>query len=358
MAAQALPSASGYGVIFAPPSLLATSAAVGEPWLVFAVVLTLFPLARLLFGALSPGPAPLWNEHVALLLESLPRVFPFVLAGAVAAVLTTWHGEAPTATEAMAWTLSFWVTLVLATCVAHELIHRIGPRDRLAGHVLAGLTGYPVLGYEHLRHHRLAGSTSQAEWPRLDESVWQFALRRLVRVGRETLGPSGLVWRREGRSPTVRGLRWSLATTLVTCCLFGLAGGWVGVAVYGVAMLLVSFAMQLVTYMQHWGLGDDAAAVGRGRELAWEDDCRFQSWLTLGLSLHQRHHDAPGHAYFRIGLSPASPRLPIGYLLLMFAALVPPLWRRVMEPARQHWLRDPQAPASAGRRIVCTTAYR
>jgi alkane 1-monooxygenase len=358
MAPKQLASAAGYGVIFIAPALLATSAAVGQPWLVFAVVLTLFPLARLLFGALSPGPAPLWSEHAALLLELLPRVFLFVLAGAVLAVLATWHGQAPTGRDAVAWTLSFWVTLVLATCVAHELIHRAGPGDRLAGHLLAGLTGYPMLGYEHLRHHRLAGSTSQAEWPRLDESVWRFARRRLVRIGQETLGSSGLVWRRESRSPTVRGLRWSLATTLVTFCLFGLSGGWVGVAIYGVAVLLASFAMQLVTYMQHWGLGDDSAAPARGRELAWEDDCRFQSWLTLGLSLHQGHHDAPSHTYFRIGLSPASPRLPTGYLLLMFAALVLPLWRRVMEPARQHWLRDPQAPASAGRRIVCTTAYR
>lgn len=359
MAAQQWAEASGYGAIFFAPTLLAAGATLGEPSLGFAVVFTLFPLARLIFGALSPGTTPIWDERVALLLEMLPRIFPFVLAGVVGVVLVTWHGGVPSPTEALPWVLSLWVSFVLATCIAHELIHRTGSGDRLAGHVVAGLAGYPVLGYEHLRHHRLSGSTTEAEWPRLGESLWRFAARRLSRIGRETLGFGGLVWRTGRQSPTVRGLRWSLATTLVAWCLSGITGGWMGASIYGLVILLVSFAMQLVTYMQHWGLGDDSGLPGgRGRELAWEDDCRFQSWLTLGLSLHQGHHEMPGHTYFRVGLSPTSPRLPTGYLLLMFVALVPPLWQRVMEPARQRWLRNPDAPASAGRRIVCTTLYR
>lgn len=351
-------SAAGYLTIFIAPALLALSAAISEPLLALGVALLLFPLARIVFGVHRAGEPPVWDERLALVLERLPVVYTFALVGALGTVLVSWYSSAPSPGEALQWTLSLWVTLVFATCVAHELVHRSRGSDRLMGHVLAGLAGYPVLGYEHLRHHRLAGNTGAAEWPRCDESVWRFAARRIFRITAETVGMRGLAWHGDVRSPTVRGLRLALGATAVTWAAFGAAAGWVGVAVFGLVVVLVTFAVQVVTYMQHWGLGDDCLESARKHEFGWEDDCRFQSWVTLNLSLHQAHHDTPGRPYFRVALAAASPRLPAGYVLLMFAALVPSLWRRVMEPARTYWMTHPAHPPSSGRRVTCAAVYR
>ena len=75
--------------------------------------------------------------------------------------------------------LSLWMTLLFGTCVAHELIHRRDKRQAMLGHMLAGICGYPALGMEHLAHHARPGDTRLAEYPLKDESVWQFAWRRM-----------------------------------------------------------------------------------------------------------------------------------------------------------------------------------
>lgn len=351
-------SAAGYSAVFIAPALLGLSAVISEPLLALGVALLLFPLARIVFGVHRSAEPPVWDERLAFVLERLPLAYVFALVSALGIVLVSWTASTPSPAEVLEWALSLWVTLVFAACVAHELVHRSSGRDRFVGHVLAGLAGYPVLGYEHLRHHRLAGSTASAEWPRYDESVWRFAARRASRIASETVGRRGLAWHGDARSPTARGLRVALAAMVTNWALFGVAAGWAGIAIFGLVAVLVGFAMQLVTYMQHWGLGDDCLPSAREREWAWEDDCRFQSWVTLGLSLHQAHHDTPGQPFFRVMLAGTSPRLPAGYVLLMFAALMPPLWRRVMSPARTYWMTHPAQPPSSGRRVTCAAIYR
>lgn len=351
-------SAVGYSAIFIAPALLGFSALIAEPLLALGVAILLFPLARLVFGAHRPGEPPAWNDWIALLLERLPLAYLYALAVSIGAVIGRLVQATPSPIVAVQWALSLWVTLVFATCVAHELVHRPSRKDRVLGHMLAGLAGYPVLGYEHLRHHRLARSTAWAESPACEESVWRFAARRMSRIATETVGRGGLAWHGDPRSLTVRGLRLALATTVATWSLFGIAAGWTGIAIFGLVIALVAFAVQLVTYMQHWGLGGDCTQGARDYQWAWEDDCRFQSWVTLNLSLHQAHHETPGRPYFRVGLSSESPRLPGGYVLLMFAAFAPPLWKRVMIPARAYWLAHPTQPPSSGRRVTCAAIYR
>lgn len=353
-----IPWAAGYTAIFVAPALLALGAYLGQPLLAVGIALLLFPLARIAFGGLGPGQPPALDERIGLVLEALPFAYGLALAGALGMVLVGWGNAVPSPADAFQWALSLWVALVFATCVAHTLVHRPGGWDRLFGHLLAGMAGYPVLGYEHLRHHRLGGSTALAEWPRCDESVWRFAARRIARIASETIGGRGLAWHGHLHSPTARGLRVALAATAATWTAFGAVGGWTGVVTFGFVVVLMTFAVQVVTYIQHWGLGDDCVADSRAQEWGWEDDCRFQAWVTLNLSLHHAHHQAPGQPYYRLGLSANSPRLPTGYVLLIFAALVPALWRKVMDPARNYWLAHPSQPPSPGRRITCTSIYR
>mgnify|MGYP001205294728 CR=1 FL=1 len=358
MALKSFASAAGFLTALSAPALLALGAWLDKPALAGGTILLLFPLARLMFGAFHSSMEHEWHPRVARLLDQLPHAYVVVLAAALTMVLWKLHAQSLTVATAAQWILSLWVVLMLATCVAHELLHRKSRAERFLGHALTGIAGYPVLGYEHVRHHRLRGSTGAAEWPRLSDSVWAFGGRRLRRIAAETVGPRGMAWLGNSASPTVRGVRIGLTACVLAWAAFSAAAGWGGGAVYALTAVFVAGGVQLVTYMQHWGLGDDHLPDARSRELAWEDDCRFEAWLTMSMSVHQTHHVDAGRPFYSLAPTPGSPRMPTGYVLLMVAALIPPVWRRTMTPALEYWLAHPEASPSAGRHVLCVAAYR
>lgn len=183
-------------------------------------------------------------------------------------------------------------------------------------------------------------------------------MRRLAIIAPQGLGLQEQALRGSAASPTVRGLRIAIGATLATWLLFSVFSGFTGAGIYAAAICLVAFSIQLVTFMRHWGLGDDNIENAKARECGWESDCQFQAWVTMGLSLHQSHHRHGAKPYYQIGLSADSPRFPAGYVLLMFAALIPPMWKRVARPPLTNWKSQPTAPLTAGRRLACVALYK
>jgi fatty acid desaturase len=261
------------------------------------------------------------------------------------------------ANQVWAWLgLSLWMTALFGTCVVHELIHRRSNTQAVAGYVLAGATGYPILGAEHLAHHARPGSVELAEVPAAQESLWSFAGRRLRRIAREQLGAGAPVWGGVRNSPATARAHWAWGSFGVMLMACAAAGGVLGALLFVLVGIGVAFGVQIITYVQHWGLGEDnlgdAVAFGRG----WEDDCRFQAWITLNISLQDGHHQDARLPYYRLGLTDGAPRLPAGYVVLMFVSLVPPLWSRLMGPSLERWRLAPGAQPTAGRRLTCFVA--
>ena len=336
--------ASGYLLILLLPALLVVGAWLNVPVLTFATVLLVFPLARAVFGGARPQPATLWSKGVATFLHRLPVAYAGFLWLALVVFLLGLALRPPTsALNALGAGLSLWATLLFATGVAHDLIHRRDRSDAKVGSFIAALAGYPLFAFEHLSHHARAGDTERAEWPRVDESVWGFALRRVRRIAaalavKPAQPAQSSIGAEYRNSASVRRSAYAAAAlTLATWAAFTLVAGTTGFFVYGGAIAGVTFAMQLSTYLQHWGLGDDSVADAATQHFAWEGDCLFQSWTTLNLSFHHAHHRASREPYYRIGIAPDSPRLPAGYVVLMFVCFVPPLWRRVMLPVLAQW---------------------
>jgi fatty acid desaturase len=350
-------AAAGYLIIFAPPALLLVATVLQEAWLVTGTVFLVFPLARMIFGA-TPTDAIEWRPTIRKLLSALPYLYIGAFAISLATFWNHWSTMAPRDSDAAGWITSLWVTCTFGTCIAHDLLHRASPRARLAGHLLAGATGYPILGYEHLRHHRMPGNTAAAEWPRIDEPAWGFVDRRLSKLLAETLGSAGLVWRGAAGLPQVLGLRAATGSFVAMAVMAGSLGGTAGMLAWLATAALVALTIQLITYIQHWALGDDSQPDAQLQEWAWEDDCWFQNWITLGLSLHHAHHQTAGATYYQLAPHPAAPRLPSGYMLLLLPALVPALWRQIMIPALDYWRDHPAAAPSSRRRLTCIADLR
>jgi alkane 1-monooxygenase len=292
-------AASGFLSILIAPFLLVLSCWMNLPFLTFGAVMLVFPLFRVVFGAVPPGETPTWQEWISTGLDGLSFVYAAALFAAAACALKLFHTHPPSWVDIVGWALSLWVTMLFATCVGHDLLHRRSKVGRRLGHIVAGIAGFPLLGFEHNRHHNLPGNTAAAEWPRLDESVWRFGLRRLLVVAAEAMGRRGVLLAGGSSSPTVRGIRLSTLTTLIMLGSFAIAGGWRGVVIYTASCGLLAFSIQVVTYMQHWGLGDDSCNDAKAKGFGWESDCRFQAWVTMGLSLHYAHHQLGSLPYYR-----------------------------------------------------------
>lgn len=343
-------AAGGYLSIFIAPCLLAVGIEADRPLLAFGAVMVFYPLARVVFGEVGEEPV-IWMEGISTFLHCLPRAYATCLPIAIFWVpLADGDASSRDAHFLVSTGLSLWATLLLSTCVAHELIHRQSDADARLGRWLAAMAGYPLLGIEHLVHHLRAGDVRRAEWPAAEESVWAFVARRQCLVLRAAID---VALGRSGSERARRALIESCGVTTLCFAVFAGAMGSSGAVLYAATAIGVAFAYHAINYVQHWGLGGEQSAAVGPHTLAWEDSCRFQVWVTLNISCHQAHHRDARRPYYLLTLERGSPRQPAGYLILLLLSLVPPLWQRLMTPVLEAWRRDPTPTAPRGRRLTC-----
>ncbi len=348
-------AAMGYLSIFVLPVLLVLGAYIGEPALAMGTALIAYPAARAVFG--SCRRPPVWREGLATLLHALPLLYAVALVVAVVLLLLTLRTDEPaTALGRLGLGGSLALTLLFATCPAHELLHRREARHARVGAWLAGLGGYPWLCIEHRHHHSGAPSRSAAESPRWDESAWTFSARRIAAIARDVHRLCGLNAGSCRTALMASHVREACGVTALSWAMFTACGGWTGFLLYAFAVVIVTLGMQVMTYIQHWGLAAHSITQAQP-QIAWEDDCQFQAWVTLHISFHQSHHRQPTLPFYRLAMSADAPRLPAGYIVLIAVCLIPSVWRLLMRPAMDYWARQPLKPLSSGHRLSCFHVY-
>lgn len=338
--------AVGFNAMLVPPLALAFGTASGFYAANFILLLVIAPLAHGAFGNAGKQQRE-WSEAASTWLHRLPAVAAtaLLIAILVVALGTRWDSDPGPLVAAGA---SLWAAFAIGSCLAHDLLHRSSRFSRSLGRIVAGAIGYPFLEHEHQSHHR------RSDWPLGAESLWAYTGRRLMTVIRQARERDldAAAW--AGRK-FAGGLPLSISAFLLTAIGFALAGGTPALLCYLGSSIVLAWTVQAMTYLQHWGLGDDTLQpTHSGRQWSWEDVCMLQAWLTVGLSLHQGHHDREGQSFYRYEPVPDAPQLPGGYVPMLLISMVPPLWFRVMSPALDRWKSDPMAPALlSDRRLVC-----
>ena len=125
------------------------------------------------------------------------------------------------------------------------------------------------------------------------------------------------------------GLAWLLAGGAGMLALFGLCA-------YAQAQLLLS------DYVQHYGLRRRELAPGRrepvGPQHSWNAPMPASSALMLNAPRHSDHHARPARPYPGLEIDrDAMPILPHALPVMAVLALIPPVWRRLMDPRARHW---------------------
>jgi alkane 1-monooxygenase len=222
---------------------------------------------------------------------------------------------------------------------AHELGHKRDSLERWLSKIALAQTAYGHFYIEHNRGHHVRVSTPEdPASARLGEGFWEFLPRTVI-------GSLISAWHLErdrlarlGRSP------WTMRNDLfnawaMTLVLFGVLVAVFGVAVlpYLVIQAVGGFSLlELVNYVEHYGLlrqrRDDGRYERTRPEHSWNNNNIASNVGLFHLQRHSDHHANPLRRYQALRHADEAPQLPTGYAGMMVVAMVPAIWRRVMDP--------------------------
>jgi alkane 1-monooxygenase len=222
---------------------------------------------------------------------------------------------------------------------AHELIHRPGRFERALGEALLSLTSYAHFAIEHVYgHHRRVGTPGDPATARLGESLYAFWPRCVFGSLRSAADIESHRLAKRGR----RAYHWSnrlFRYAAVQIALFTSVGWLWGTAgaVFVAAQAVIAFLLlETINYIEHYGLTRAEVAPGRFERVAprhsWNSSHRVSNWLLINLARHSDHHLTAAKRYQVLDHVAGAPQLPAGYGAMFVAALIPPIWRRVMDP--------------------------
>lgn len=227
---------------------------------------------------------------------------------------------------------------VIGITAAHELVHRSNRLERLLGRLLLVMVCYYHWATEHVAgHHRRVATPDDPATARLGESLPVF----LVRSVAQTFLSS---WQLEAARNARRGIQSPLRNQVV----FGvLASAAVALALYlafgsravgfffGQSVVAIAF-LETINYIEHYGLERRQLRPGVYERVtpahSWNASQRLTNLLLFNLQRHSDHHAFPIRPYYTLRHHPDAPQLPTGYAGMALLAMVPPLWRRVMDP--------------------------
>lgn len=231
---------------------------------------------------------------------------------------------------------------------AHELLHQRNRLERWLGDLLLATVLYSHFRTEHLLvHHRHVGTPRDAVTARYNEGFHRFFLRVLRECPRSAWAAEAEMQRRAGRTAWHRSNPfWRYAALqLAAVALAWVVGGWVGVALFAFQALCAIWQLELTNYVEHYGLTRRHLGDGKYEHVlprhSWNAPHRASNWLLINLQRHSDHHYKPDRRFPLLQTYPedAAPQLPFGYPAMTTLAMIPPLWRRRMNPRVRAWRR-------------------
>ncbi|THH36605.1 alkane 1-monooxygenase [Aliishimia ponticola] len=238
------------------------------------------------------------------------------------------------------------VTGTVGINFSHELMHQTNKLERWMADILLSMVLYSHFRSEHLLvHHRYVGTPRDAVTARYNEGFHRFyprvlreSLTSAFRAEAHRLEKTGKRWT-DAANPFWR--YWALQATFVVLAL--LLGGWSGLALFLVQAGTAIWQLELVNYVEHYGLTRKHLGDGKYEHVrphhSWNAAHRVSNWLLINLQRHSDHHYKPDRRFpvLQNYSNSEAPQLPFGYPIMTIAAMIPPLWRRVMNPRVRAW---------------------
>jgi alkane 1-monooxygenase len=227
----------------------------------------------------------------------------------------------------------------IAINTAHELGHKRASMERWLSRIALAQTGYGHFFIEHNRgHHVRVATPEDPASSRLGESFYRFWPRTVVGSLRSS-------WELEAeRLGRIQRRPWTLRNDILgawsmTVVLFAVLTVAFGPVVLPFLLIQAVFGfslLEVVNYLEHYGLLRQRREDGRYERTqpqhSWNSNNISSNVLLYHLQRHSDHHAHPMRRYQALRHFDEAPELPSGYATMIVLAIIPPLWRRIMDP--------------------------
>lgn len=256
------------------------------------------------------------------------------------------------ATQPMAWwevvmlALSLGIVNGLALNTGHELGHKKAAFERWMAKIVLAVVGYGHFFIEHNKgHHRDVATPEDPATSRMGEGIYKFSLREIPGAFKRAWNLEKVRLERVGKGV------WSLDNEIIPPLLITVALYTSLLLVFGPdPKLLVFLPIQMAfgwwqltsaNYIEHYGLLREKMADGRYERAqprhSWNSNRIASNLILFHLQRHSDHHAHPTRRYQSLRDFPSLPELPTGYPGMFFMAMIPPLFRSVMDRRVVEW---------------------
>lgn len=222
---------------------------------------------------------------------------------------------------------------------AHELIHHQSRGLRRLGRAIymSVLMGHHASAHPLVHHVHVGTARDPVSAPK-GRGFWRFFAKAWIGSYRAGYAAESKRRKAQGLHPYVY---YHLGAGAALLAGFAL-GGVRGAALIALMGLYAQLQIFLSDYVQHYGLRRKLLENGKPEPVAqhhsWNTPHRFSGAMMLNAPRHSDHHTHPTRQYPSLQLLEAEmPMLPYSLPMMAVIALLPPLWRRIMDPRVALW---------------------
>jgi alkane 1-monooxygenase len=306
------------------------------PFLVFGI----FPVLDLIVGTDNENPPDSvikWLEQDRYYRWTTYAYIPIQYAGLVFACYI-WSTGDLTTVENVGLAVTMAMVAGIAINTAHELGHKRDSLERWLSKIALAQSGYGHFFIEHNRgHHVRVATPEDPASSRFGENFWLFLPRTVA-------GSFKSAWELEGvRLDRMGKTHWTIHNDVLnawamTVVLYGLliaVFGWVVLPFLLIQSIIGFSLLEVVNYLEHYGLLRQHRDDGRYEicqpHHSWNSNNVASNVLLYHLQRHSDHHANPMRRYQSLRHFDEAPQLPTGYAGMIVVAMIPPLWRRMMD---------------------------
>jgi alkane 1-monooxygenase len=258
----------------------------------------------------------------------------FMLSGATMAGIP----EPLTVADKIGLALSLGMVAGIGINTAHELGHKKQEHERWFARIALAQTFYGHFYIEHNRgHHVRVATPEDPASGRLGETLWEF-------LPRTVSGSLRSAWELEKkRFARQNKTHFTLANDVLNAWAFSVVLWGALVIAFGVGILpylilqavVGIWLLEAVNYLEHYGMKRQKLESGRYERVqpshSWNSNNIGTNVLLYHLQRHSDHHANPTRRYQALRDFKQAPVLPTGYAGMIVLAVIPQVWRAVMD---------------------------
>jgi len=317
-------------------------------WGFTAIFFVVIPLVDTIVGEDPYNPSQEEEEELAKNDSYYKNVLYMATAGQWAGLITmtfvvtqynwAWH-------DILGAIISVGALHAVGLTISHELGHKVRDKHQvLAAKICSACCGYAHFNIEHNKgHHKHVATPEDPASSRMGESLYKFAIRELSGAAKRGWALEADRLKRLNKSffSLDNELLHSLAITILAYAALTAAFGWMTLPFLIITAAYGWFQLTMANYIEHYGLLRQKKDDGRYERCqpkhSWNNNFKATNLITLHLQRHSDHHAHPTRAYQILRDYPEAPQLPHGYPAMMALAMVPPLWKMVMDKRVVEW---------------------